>query len=223
MKLTTKELEWIDKRMDWYDIKYQEIYDEILDHIITAIEEARRDGDQRAIDIVFQRVVDSHFGGYLGIDKIIETNEKAYRGKIEKAIRANYRHYMNRQTVILLLVLTIIGFYLPYNKTTAIVMTIGLLIIAIVPVVYAYVLSRTIKTNKGKRSMVKSHVIGRSFLLLISFSAFVNVINLMVHELNLPFMRPIYPPIIYMVFYFLFIIYGLSIVRLCKQEFKIAG
>ena len=65
MILTTEELKWINKRMEWYDIKYQEIYDEIFDHIITGIEAARVSGDHRTIDIVFQRVVDNPFGGYL--------------------------------------------------------------------------------------------------------------------------------------------------------------
>jgi hypothetical protein len=222
MALTATELEWIDKRMDWYDIKYQEIYDEISDHIITAIEDARQDGDHHAIDIVFQRVADSHFGGYLGIDEIVKTTEKAYRGKIEKTIRANYGYYTNRQKAILLFVLIAIGFCLPYTKTTAIVMTIGLLLIAIVPVIYAYAQSRAIKTNKGKKSMVKSHIIGRAFLLVIFFNGIVNTANFIARGLNWTFMRPIFPPVVYMVFYFLFIIYGLSIVRLCKQEFKIA-
>jgi len=223
MALTANELEWISKRMDWYDIKYQEIYNEISDHILTAIENVRREGDQRPIDIVFQGVVDNHFGGYMGIEEIVKTTEKAYRGKIEKTIRANYSYYTNRQKAILLFLLTVIGFYLPYNKTTAIIMTIGLLLIAIVPVIYAYVQSRTIKTDKGKRSMVKSHVIGRAFLLIIFFNGIVNTANFIARELNWTFMRPIFPPVVYMIFYFLFIIYGLSIVQLCKQEFKIAG
>ena len=67
MTLTGTELEWINKRMDWYDIKYQEIYDEIADHIITAIEKERQEGDNRTIDIVFQNVTDRDFGGYLGV------------------------------------------------------------------------------------------------------------------------------------------------------------
>jgi hypothetical protein len=49
MKLTPEELQWINKRMDWYTIKYQEIYDEILDYIITAIEAKRAIGDNRPI------------------------------------------------------------------------------------------------------------------------------------------------------------------------------
>jgi len=38
--------------MEVYPINYQEVYDEILDHIVTAIETARKNGDQRAVEAV---------------------------------------------------------------------------------------------------------------------------------------------------------------------------
>jgi len=50
MKLTIFDLDYINDRLK-NDIKsiYQEPYDEIKDHIITAIEVARENGDQRNI------------------------------------------------------------------------------------------------------------------------------------------------------------------------------
>ena len=125
MKLTTEELDWVKKRMDWYDIKFQEIYDEVADHIITGIEAAREDGDQRNIESVFHSVVDNSFGGYLGIDNIVETYKKAFRQKMRHATYASYKFYFNWQTTLLLIILLVAGFFLPTNKATAAVLMCG--------------------------------------------------------------------------------------------------
>ena len=222
MTLTAEELNWINKRMNWYGIKYQEIYDEILDHIITGIETARADGDNRIIDIVFQKVVDNHFGGYLGIDKIVTAHEKAYRNKIGKAMLANYRYYINQQSIITLFALLVFGAYLRPTRLTSVILMCGLLVIAVVPVVYVYIKSLKIKTDKGKRSMVKSYILSRSYLLLFFLGSSLNFIRFAAEEWHISTHRFTWPPIIFLVFYFLFIIYGLSITRLSKQEFKIS-
>ncbi len=54
MILSADELKWIDDRMMIYEIKYREIYNEIADHIITAIEEKRKAGDMGEIKYLFQ-------------------------------------------------------------------------------------------------------------------------------------------------------------------------
>jgi len=150
MNLSVRELDWINKRMDWYGIKYQEIYNEIFDHIVSAIELERADGDQHTIDIVFDKVAERDFGGYLGVDKIVKTYERAYRSKIKKSMLTNFKYYLNRQAMLLAVVLTITGFYLPHTKATSIVMVVALVLAACVPVLYAYRNSPEIKTDDGK-------------------------------------------------------------------------
>ena len=110
MNLSIRELDWINKRMDWYGIKYQEIYNEIFDHIVSAIELERADGDQRTIDIVFEKVTDRDFGGYLGVDKIVKTYERAYRSKIKKGMFVNFKYYLNWQTLLLVYCLQLRAF-----------------------------------------------------------------------------------------------------------------
>ncbi|MET3979141.1 hypothetical protein ABIB62_001728 [Mucilaginibacter sp. UYP25] len=44
MILTPEELQWATDRMKIYDIKYQEIYYELFDHVITAIKAKRIKG-----------------------------------------------------------------------------------------------------------------------------------------------------------------------------------
>ena len=107
MKLTTEELAWIKERLKWYDIKFQEIYNEIADHIITGIEVARAEGDERDIANVFQTVVDTHFGGYQGIDAVVATHKKAFQDRMKKTMRVNFRYFINWETTLMLIVLVI--------------------------------------------------------------------------------------------------------------------
>lgn len=209
--------------MDWYDIKFQEIYDEVSDHIITGIEAAREDGDQRNIENVFQMVVDNSFGGYLGIDKIVETYKKAFRQKMRRATYASYKFYFNWQTTLLLIILLVVGFFLPTNKVTAAVLMSGLLIISLIPFIYAIINWVKIKTDKGKQSMLKGYIFSRAYLLVVLFACLLNIINILVDDFDLKSLKPtFYPAIIYMIFYYFFIVYGLSFVRFYKQELKLA-
>jgi len=223
MNLSERELDWINKRMDWYGIKYQEIYNEIFDHIVSAIELERAEGDKRTIDIVFDKVTDRDFGGYLGVDKIVKTYQQAYRRKIRKAMFVNFKYYLNGQTMLFVVVFTIIGFYLPHSKATSIVVLIALVLAAYVPVTYAYINSPEIKTDDGKQSIVKSYVKTRSFFLVLVIINILNVFSFSANEWHIAFLSPKnFHPVIYMLLFSFFIIYGLSIIKLCKQEFKIA-
>jgi hypothetical protein len=224
MKLTQSELDWVDKRMDWYDIKFQEIYDELADHIISAIEVERENGDTRIIDIVFQQVTDRDFNGYLGIDEIVKTYEQAYRAKIKKGMWLNFKYYLNSKTAMVIFFFIIAGFFIPRTKATILIMLIGLVLTAIVPMVYARINSPKLKTGKGKQSIVKAYMITRSGYLLTLISLLLNVIGFIARQCNIAFLKPVnYHPVVYMLFFAFFITYGLSTIRLCKQEFKIAG
>ena len=70
MKLTAEELATVNKRLDGYHIIYQEVYDEIADHIITAIEIERAGGDERPVELLFDTVVEKQFPGNKTIQKI---------------------------------------------------------------------------------------------------------------------------------------------------------
>ena len=57
MKLDYWEMDHIHKRMAMYDIKFQEIYNELFDHIVTSIEERRAAGDTSSLDKMYDDVV----------------------------------------------------------------------------------------------------------------------------------------------------------------------
>jgi Ca2+-binding EF-hand superfamily protein len=113
MILSTQEIEWVKERMNIYVIKYQEIYDEILDHILTAIEERRKAGDDQNIESLFQNVVDDDFSGYIGIEVLAEDEEKLYQKKIRTIFYSNLKQQFNWKTLLIAVVLIAIAFQLP--------------------------------------------------------------------------------------------------------------
>ncbi|ASU33688.1 hypothetical protein [Mucilaginibacter xinganensis] len=223
MSLTTRELDWINKRMDWYGIKFQEIFDEIADHIISAIEVERAAGDQRTIDNVFDKVTERDFGGYLGVDKIVTAYERAYRSRITKGLLENFKFYLKRPGVVAVMLFALVGFYLPRTKVTVLIMLSGLLLTAIIPLVYAYRNSPRITLDQGKQSIIESYMKTRALFLLTLINLILCLFGGAARTWDIVFLNPInYHPVIYMVLFVFFIIYGLSIIRLCRQEFKIA-
>ena len=210
--------------MNWYGIKFQEIFDEIADHIISAIEVERAGGDVRTIDIVFDKVTDRDFGGYLGVDKIVTAYEHAYKNRIKKGLLENFKFYLNKPVIVAVLLLTATGFYLPRSKATILVMLTGLLLAAIIPLVYAYRNSPKIKINAGKQSIIQSYMKSRALFLLTLINLILCVFGGVARTWDITFLNPVnYHPVIYVALFSFFVIYGLSIMRLCKQEFKIAG
>jgi len=224
MTITDRELDWINNRMDWYGIKFQEIFDEIEDHIISAIEVERAGGDERTIDIVFDKVTDRDFGGYLGVHKIVTAYEHAYRSRIKKGIFDNFKFYLNKPGLAAVILPTLLGFYLPRTRATILTMLIGLLLTAIIPLVYAYRNSPKTKIDSGKQSIVQSYMKSRALFLMTLINLILCVFGGAARTWDITFLNPVnYHPVIYMALFSFFVIYGLSIMRLCRQEFKIAG
>jgi hypothetical protein len=117
--------------------------------------------------------------------------------------------------------LVIIGFNLPHNKPTNIVMWIGLVATAFVPVIFALRNAPQIKTDDGKKSFVKSYMTTRACALLVLLSSLLNTFNFVGEQWNIYFIRPKnYPPVVCMLLLSFFIIYGLSTIQVCKQEYK---
>lgn len=220
MILTSEEITWVSAKLDTYDIKYQEIYDELKDHILTAIENLREQGDTRDIELLFSEVVKKQFPGYWPFEDIVKQYQTAYRSRVRKTIWTNYKHFFNWQTIPLMLLLMVFSFYLPNIKPVKGSMMVLLLLISIVPVVYVYIKGRHIHTDKGKHSLTKGYMTTVSNLMLVIFNLLVNSVNLLAPE---SFFNPKhYLPPVCMLLLIVSVIYGLSCIRLSNREFKIA-
>jgi hypothetical protein len=184
MILTTDELQWVKERMKIYDIKYQEIYDEILDHIITAIEERRTAGNNKDILVVFQNVVDEHFNGYIGIESLAVNEEKLYRKNIRSLFYQRLKKFFNWQTFIVTLILLAASYMMPNIKQIHLVFMVAMILLAFAPVVYAQkALAGKVKTIKGKRSLLKTHIVSQAAVPIMILQPFFFVPNFF-DELN---------------------------------------
>jgi len=224
MILTTDETAWVNNRLAGYGIKYVEIYDEIKDHLLSAIETARTEGDTRDIETIFEEIVRRHFPGYWPFEDVVNQYRKAYGRKISQTMWINFKHYLNWQTLPLILLLVTSGFYLPETKPVTLVLIMALLITSIIPAVYMYVKTINIKIEKGKQSLIKSYVMARCYFLIWGFNLVFDVIAPLSREWRpIGFLNPAhYPAVILMLMFSIIVIYGLSCIRLVKQEFKIA-
>ena len=222
MKLSNDEIAWIDKRMGSYAIIYQEIYDEITDHIITGIETARANGDNRDIEMIFDGVIATHFPGKKAIEKIQFKYVMAYDRKIRKTMLANMLYYFNIRAALATLVMIGIGFYLPVGKVTALIFWLLLIIIAAIPQVYVIRKLPKTKRDKKKMSLVRTFISSRARnLLLISNFIFI-IIGFLARREHISFLDPAnYHPAVFMLILSFFIIYSQSSMRLCRQELKL--
>ena len=176
MILTTTELDWINDQMKACKIKYQEIYDEILDHIITAIEEKRKSGDHQPIQLLFQKVIDTHFGGYAGVESLAVEQAKIYCVKVKKLKMQSFKHYLNWPVLAFSIIVLALSFKLPNNKLMPDVLKLVCTILAISPFFYAVTsLWGKIKTSKGKKSILKTQVIAQTCWLVWFLHCFINM------------------------------------------------
>lgn len=223
MKFTAEETSWITDRLNWYDIPYQEIFNEIADHIITAIETKREEGDTRDVKLIFQQVVDEHFGGFMGIEKIAKEQEVTYRKKVRSQMWLNLKEQLNWPGKMFVAIMFIIGFYLPHNKLIMIVLLSTIVLVVFYTWLKTQWQLRFIKTVNNKKSLVGTFVLTQSFLPMIIFSAVTNIPNTLGHFTNNPkfvFKLFNYHPTILTTLLALNVVYSVACMRLSKQELK---
>jgi len=222
MKLSATDLEYINQRLDEYELKYQEVYDELKDHVLLAIETARANGDERDIGFLYNDMMNTQFPGYYAFEKIAGAYEKAYRVKIQRTLWANMKQYLSWQVIVIICMLLAISFYLPQNKPTALVFMVTLLIIAIIPQFYTLRKTNSIKPPKGKRSLAKQYVRYWGGVLLIFSNLLLNTIGFFGREYHINYLNPLhFYPAVYVLLISFFLIYSLSSMRLCRQELRL--
>lgn len=215
-------MDYIHNRMKTYDIKFQEIYDELLDHIVTAIEERRAAGDISSLEQMYTDVVKSQFGGYSGIERIAKSHENGYKHRVRKMIWANFRHYVNFQSLVFVIALVSFGLLFPHTKLVMGIFFITIFAAAAYSSAYAYIKLRSIKPKGGKISLVYSHTITQANVPLLFLNALLWVPQLPdIFSDNYKFkMLDMYYPAILAFLLAFMIIYNMSCMRLCRQELK---
>jgi hypothetical protein len=221
MILTIAEIEWVKERMKIYVIKYQEIYDEVLDHILTAIEERRKAGDGQDIESLFQNVVDEHFSGYAGIESLASTEEHLYRKRLSKLFYTNLKQQFNWKALIFTAVLLFGAYQLPNITFINKMFVMVIFLLSISPVLIAFIsLYGKIATIKGKKSLLKRYLIAQTLVPMMLFNSFIYcpvLIGIITGQDDN--FKPIkhLPPVVMMAFLVLFMIVNISYVQSSRQ------
>ena len=222
MKLTYWELDYVHARLKSHDIKFQEIYNELFDHIVTAIEEKKVTGNITTIETSYNEVVNTQFGGYDGIDQVAKSHEIGYKAKVNKLIWDNYKYYINVRSFLVVAVIIILCRELPNNKLVKDILIVLLTVAIAYPLFYVFVKLKKIRPENGKQSLVYSHILRQAYLPVLVF-------NMAVYLPKIPFMfinNTDFSLLRYLnssamaLFIVVLAIYDLSCMRLCKQELK---
>jgi len=223
MKLSLTDIAYIDTRLDEHGLKYQEIYDEIRDHVLVAMSAARESGDKREIESVYKDMVEAQFPGYYPFERIAVAYEKAYRKKVKKMVWVNVQYYLKPLNAVIIALAIAAGYYLPENTITYALLLAVFLIAAISPFIYARIKTAKIKIDDGKQSIVKVHITSLSTFWLYLYLGITGV-NFFLHNGVLQTAKMGYRPPTANLFMIAFaIVYGLSVARLCRQEIKCAA
>jgi hypothetical protein len=161
MKLSAEELKWIDERMKTYQIKHGEIYHEILDHIISAMEQKREVGDNRNMETLFQQVVDGHFGGDEGVQDLAIKQDDIYKQSILKRWLQSFKHYLTWPMLGFTMAVLFLSLKLPDVMQVKLFLLIVCMLLCCSPGMYAYfsLKGRVLKSVEGKQSFLKAHLI----------------------------------------------------------------
>lgn len=211
MKLLAEELKWIDERMITYQIKRGAIYNEILDHIILAIEQKCEAGNNSDIETLFQQVVDEHFGGQEGIQTLVIRQENIHKQSIQKRWVQSFKHYLTWPTLGLIIMALFLSLKLPDAQQVKLVLLIVWMLLVFTPGLYAYfsLKGRVMKSIEGKQSFLKAHLIAA----VCTPSGVFGVLTLQNPWNFIDYLSPI----IFMMVIILFVLVNLSTMRFCSQ------
>ena len=223
MILTEEELRWIDERIKFYGIKFIEVRHEILDHMITAIEERREAGDHSNVETLFNCIADEHFGGYQGIEALEKKEQKLCRQRMHQLFWEGFRYYINWPMGIASAAFLAFSFLLPVTKPIEACFLTVILILAFTPYIYGQVIAaQKIKLHKGERSLVKSFVIMQVSLPMFFLNALIYwpriVMALDGASFDHSFKR--ISPAILAIVIIVYMIGNLSCIRLCRKVLK---
>ncbi|WP_184542635.1 hypothetical protein [Mucilaginibacter sp. FT3.2] len=211
MILTNEELKRIDKRMKTYQIKYGEIYNEILDHIISAIEKKREDGDNSNIELLFQQVVDGQFGGYDGIRKLVSDKEVIYKQSIQKVWWQSVSYYLSLPVFSFVFIALIISAWLPNSEAVKASLLMGCMLLATSAIVYTSfsLKGRVVNSVNGQQPFLRFHLLKRvsasfAFFYCLLFYVPWNIMACL-------------PSMIFTVFMMICLVFNLAAIRFCQQ------
>lgn len=136
-KLHPYEYRWIAKRPDGYGIRYAEIYDEVYDHVVSAAECQRRQGDMRSISTLFQETIGQDLGGKDGLARITAERKALLKSKLQGALRTALRPYFGSSKVFVFVGLGVLAYGVAtLSDMTPHHLALGAFVVSVVPLLF---------------------------------------------------------------------------------------
>lgn len=166
-ELPVSEIKYINNSLLKYGIKYYEIYHEINDHIISSIEDKRRSGDSRNVDLIFLEIIQDDFGGKEGIKDLQNHRLKSIQNKYKIIFGQQLKDFVLSPKALFIpiiygLIILIREFVMPikYLNDPLNLALFSTILISCIPDFYLYLRFRVISSNLNlsmpiKRSIIK--------------------------------------------------------------------
>lgn len=240
MKLTTEQVELISKEIIQGGLKYQDLYEELLDHYITAIEDRMASGmafgeafGEVHSDFVNYKCPVSVWDRYdiggkplFGLVKLQAEYEESLTGEIKKRHWQIMGNYFRWPTVVTSLLVGALTFQFAYLVPKKYFMA-AMFIIAFSPILV--VLPQSIKryieyyiSKKGKFAMYlkENAVAGRTVFCISLANLIISTFNFSEHLFDYD-LRAAVPVYIWAMILCFYLAYSLSFYQLYKERFKV--
>jgi hypothetical protein len=177
MKLTTEEYAYINECLLTYKIRYQEIYDELLDHVTSALECARATNDLRPVEEIFTQIINHQFGGSEGVEKLSNEQAKAYHLKVHKLIARDYRANIGWKVFVIAVLTVLTELFVPPSKLFTASLYIAMMVVVLAMCGFIYVRLKGVNLLPKKYSVIKSNLLRETFLPVFFMNLVFNVPN----------------------------------------------
>ena len=223
MNLKLEEYEIIRHRMLKFKIPYQEVYDELLDHIVTDIETKRTAGDLREVSEIMDDLINNSLGGAVGIKKMAREQENLYRLKIHRRIWKIYSRQLWWKTLAAVAGCVVLDRFIP-NTTNYTIGIYGLVLLTMVMLEANVLINmRSVKLTDNKQSLLKTNIVWHVFMpmTLLNMAFLIpNLISSFSHYHARAFIKV--HPIIPLIIFCYTLMYVESCYRVMKEEMQAA-
>ncbi|EHQ25881.1 hypothetical protein [Mucilaginibacter paludis] len=215
MRLTTEEYAFARKRLLDFKIVYQEVYNELLDHVFSDMENRRTQGDARPAELMIEDVIHV-MGGTEGIKNMALEHARLFRVKLNQRIGKVYRKHLILKTIAAMTVCFILSTYLPDSTATTITVFALLALLLLSSSLYIGYRMRVIQTDHKKYSLLRTTIFWQAFIPM-------TLLNVAVIAARFSHVKPTvilsHPAIPIMLFYFT-ALYLYSCYRVMNEEMQ---
>jgi hypothetical protein len=213
---TTRENEEQLRAILWGHIKYQETYNEVYDHVLTAIE------NEHTTNLSFKdtalAIIDMDFGGLSNLKNLERNKTKAISSQVVKSQMLYARDYFKIPSIGFTLFVVIFTCYIANTKLLSVVL-LGATFIMLIPIIVVGVrIVKNVLSKKAGKPSVKDNMFNLIAIYGVVLYNAVNATSITRH-FKLHQLSQLHVGAIVLVILF-YTIYGLSFIKVYRKEIK---